>query len=300
MIDHPSPSNASRFRPGFTLVELLVVIGIIALLISILLPALGRARRQANTVACLSNLRQLGTAYTLYITDNQNKGYLYTVADPLDHWPAMLAPYYGQGKLFENPNSVPGDRVRDDIIMPKTVLCPEAGERSAYRSTGLPFGSVGSTWGPGQNNLPFEQQYSSYGFNGWLFLAPNPQNTDIASRDSGGSYWGQETDPRFWINPVSGKESTQVPAFADAAWIDAWPKSADAPPANLSDGGYSSPGDILRNNTIQRFALARHGRAVNIVFLDGHAATVPLAELWTLKWNGKWQAPSPLLTLPAN
>ena len=56
----------SKRRNAFTLVELLVVIGIIALLISILLPALGRARQAAQTTACLSNLRQIGLGLTLY------------------------------------------------------------------------------------------------------------------------------------------------------------------------------------------------------------------------------------------
>lgn len=62
-----------RNSRAFTLVELLVVIGVIALLISMLMPALGRAREQAKTVQCMAQLRQIGNALAIYA--GQNKGY---------------------------------------------------------------------------------------------------------------------------------------------------------------------------------------------------------------------------------
>lgn len=62
--------RAARRRTGFTLVELLVVIGIIALLISILMPALSKAREQANSIKCLSNQRNLGQALVMFTQEH--------------------------------------------------------------------------------------------------------------------------------------------------------------------------------------------------------------------------------------
>jgi type II secretory pathway pseudopilin PulG len=67
-------SQANRARAAFTLVELLVVVGIIAMLIGLLLPALGQARQVANRTKCMANMNQIGVAMTIYA--NENKGLL--------------------------------------------------------------------------------------------------------------------------------------------------------------------------------------------------------------------------------
>jgi prepilin-type N-terminal cleavage/methylation domain-containing protein len=87
-------------RPAFTLVELLVVIAIIVALISLLLPALSKAREQANRIACLSNLRQLASAATDYA--NNNRGYYapgFSQANGYSYYPPPGNFWYDPGEI---------------------------------------------------------------------------------------------------------------------------------------------------------------------------------------------------------
>jgi prepilin-type processing-associated H-X9-DG protein len=241
--------------------ELLVVAGLIAMLSSLLLPVLGKARVAANATKCLSNLRQMSTGWTMYATTS--KGQL-----PYHQFRAVPGkpdvPWNGSWLGLLDANAVRGE----------ALLCPEAAEPVLTPdAVGVGTGKVDYAWngrfsasGTAVKLNPTTFRVGSYGYN--RFLVAGHKNNNLATK------------------LTAFRDLTEVPMFFDCAYTDAEPENEPEqapPPLNLTGAGLaeSSPSHW-------RFLLARHGRAINVAFADGSARRVVLDDTYQLRWHIGW------------
>lgn len=252
-------------QKAFTLIELLVVISIIALLLSILMPALNRAKSAAREIMCMSNIKQWGLGFQMYANDH--KGFL--MPDVLGNqdkgaWNIALRPYLGLGEdTF--PATPPSTETALEQAMSRSIFfCPTASAK--YR--GLAYlGHPNYPWGwQGNNTSPRSEIYlGSYGINTWAMKQP-----------SGITGSGTLNARLMWDGYAKSGGMDRVPLFGDCAWRQVRPQASDVPPQNEFD---------IRTGTMQAFTINRHRGFINMIFLDNSIRKTGLKELYFLKWH---------------
>lgn len=243
----------SQNKTGFTLIELLVVIAIIALLLSILMPALGKVKKQAQRVVCMANLSQWGLILTLYTEDHDGhffpgyydytdpNGVTYTSSDS-DLWPYALESYYQ---------------------LPKLMVCPS----SRFKTPNI------------HNVEQIEKNDGNlsggYGLNGWL--GDTPEEIPQTEGHDAANSW----------RSMDHSGGSIIPLMADALWYTGRPEATDLPPKEQHSHRYRDPIEIPIEpaNHMQRFTVNRHDGKLNVLLMDGMVKSISPKELWRLKWH---------------
>jgi prepilin-type N-terminal cleavage/methylation domain-containing protein/prepilin-type processing-associated H-X9-DG protein len=287
-------------RKGFTLVELLVVIGIIALLIGILLPALNRARQAGANVACLSNVRQLALGAIMFSEEHHGRvppcsdASFAATNDPftrnfsyrdngsgvneLQDWASALLPYMGDRSQTDFQKA-PTNKT-------KVFLCPSDpwlnDPHPGYR-----------LWNDVTNSASLYQAVS-YGYNADIACLLNSGGMGKFAADSNviSVYAGplDSSGNGQPLNCLIGRvyKSSETLLFADCGNR---PEVSPVPAAPLDDNSIlyyttnfltivkvSSPGTMLgisqKSNLLGRIPYNRHRGRINVAFVDGHAESV--------------------------
>jgi prepilin-type N-terminal cleavage/methylation domain-containing protein len=254
-------AGASRRCRGFTLIELLVVIAIIAILAALLLPALSAAKLKAQRINCVSNLKQLALATSLYATDFNAYIPYYVPPPGVGHtWMESLLPYHANSLAVR--------------------FCPCASSTNAAMAEPcFPYGTAATPWFWNQTPTAF----ASYGYNGWLYSGPTAYGDPA-------KYFGKES---------AIQKPSQTPAFYDSTWVDAWPLVTDTAPSpvNLYSPMPCASVGMIRLLIARhgKGPASSAPRAINpyqglpgridVAFTDNHVELVPLKGLWLLYWH---------------
>jgi prepilin-type N-terminal cleavage/methylation domain-containing protein len=241
---------------AFTLIELLVVVAIIAILVAILIPTIALMKEQARSSACLSNVRQLVTAFQTYGTDNDGSVPEYWITTNANlNWCVTISPYV---------DSLQVGRQYGATSTRRAFKCPNADIVSAV---------TGTTWSLADGN--------GYGINVWLGYGANESNR-VAGADSPGSglfyknfLISQVTMPtsRAWVGDAQGYTWGRNWNVIDGS---TWRDPNAGTPANARKLSVLSPS----GNPSQMDAGDRHGWGYTCVaFFDGHAERIPLQRL---------------------
>jgi prepilin-type processing-associated H-X9-DG protein len=272
------------------MIELLVVIGIIVILIALLIPGITAAKIASKNVTCVNNLRELSYDFQGYLNDYKTAPIWSGAVPGLSSfvWIDLLRPYGNIDKTRFCPmaNTYSGAHLRNDGQM----------IASGYGST-FEGWNASSSWGTGYD---FSQ------------TMPTATNIDIGSYGMNWYCYNKNgTLPGgtcFPVYPTTGPQG-QTPLFADCMWVDSGCGPGDTL-ANQSETGMDvnyGPWGINgvggspcgTTGSVVRWCLARHGRGINMVYMDGHASRVQLVNLLQQYWYPNYAlSTAPLLSIP--